>query len=98
MQAKKFQRRQEDFTCENCGKFVAGNGYTDHCPFCLWSKHVDIDPGDRLAVCQGMMKPMEIGLKAGQIIIHYKCQRCRQLHQVKAVENDSFEELVKLGK
>ena len=23
------------------------NGYTNHCSQCLWSKHVDINPGDR---------------------------------------------------
>jgi len=44
---KKFQKRIENFTCEKCGLFVKGTGYTDHCPNCLWSKHMDINPGDR---------------------------------------------------
>ena len=39
----------EDFICENCGKDVEKSSYTarDHCPYCLYSKHVDINPGDR---------------------------------------------------
>ena len=46
---KKFERNREDFTCNNCELFVQGDGYTDHCPSCLYSKHVDINPGDRQA-------------------------------------------------
>lgn len=40
---KNFTRVIEDFICENCGTEVKGNGYTNHCPKCLWSKHVDKD-------------------------------------------------------
>ena len=42
----------EDFICENCGKDVEKSSYTarDHCPYCLYSKHVDINPGDNLIV------------------------------------------------
>ena len=42
-----FTRKVEDFTCEHCGREVHGNGYTNHCPHCLHSKHVDVNPGDR---------------------------------------------------
>ena len=55
-----FQRRIENFVCENCGYEVAGTGYTNHCPKCLWSKHVDIHPGDRSAACGGMMEPIRV--------------------------------------
>ncbi|MGC8981457.1 MAG: RNHCP domain-containing protein [Minisyncoccia bacterium] len=60
---KKFQRRIEDFRCERCGTFVKGTGYIDHCPNCLWSKHVDINPGDRKANCGGMMKPKGVEIQ-----------------------------------
>ena len=36
-----FIRKTEDFICENCGAVVVGNGYTNHCPACLYSKHVE---------------------------------------------------------
>ena len=56
---KKFTKRKENFICENCGHFVVGNGFTNHCPNCFFSKHVDINPGDRLCSCNGLMKPIE---------------------------------------
>ena len=58
MMTKKFQRTKEDFTCEKCNLVVNGSGYTNHCPRCLWSKHVDVNPGDRQATCQGFMEPV----------------------------------------
>ena len=51
---KKFKMIDEKFICENCGYEVDKLNYTarDHCPNCLWSKHVDINPGDRLNDCK----------------------------------------------
>ena len=59
---KKFIVRDEEFICENCNKLVNKLGYTsrDHCPHCLYSKHVDINPGDRLNECKGLLKPIQI--------------------------------------
>lgn len=52
----------EDFICEVCKKEVKSLGYTarDHCPYCLSSKHVDINPGDRKCTCNGILKPIAI--------------------------------------
>jgi len=76
MSGKRFQRRVEDFVCERCGTEVKGNGYTNHCPKCLWGKHVDVHPGDRAATCLGMMEPVRIeGTTPDYRIIH-RCQRC----------------------
>ena len=76
MQVKKFQKRLEDFVCEKCGKEVEGDGYTNHCPFCLWSKHVDIFPGDRLEPCVALMKPIGAeGQGDKQTLIH-QCIKC----------------------
>jgi len=84
----KFQRKIEDFTCLNCGKGVKGNGYTNHCPHCLWGKHVDIHPGDRLNPCQGAMKPIGVELKQGHYLIVHECQKCGQVTRFKAGEGD----------
>lgn len=78
MKSKKFQKKVEDFGCEHCGTNVVGNGYTNHCPKCLYSKHVDINPGDRLNSCGGMMKPVNIESKSGEFVIIHKCERCGQ--------------------
>ena len=43
-----FTEIDEEFICENCGKKVGKLGYScrNHCPYCLYSKHVDKNPGD----------------------------------------------------
>ncbi len=73
---KKFQRTREDFTCGHCGRMVQGDGYTNHCPTCLWSQHVDVNPGDRQNPCQGLMEPIGLELKNGASVIHHRCIRC----------------------
>jgi rubrerythrin len=93
---RKFARKIEDFTCENCGKFVKGNGYTDHCPFCLFAKHVDINPGDREETCQGLMQPVGAEMKNDGYVIFYKCLKCGKKHRVKSVPEDNFEEIATL--
>ncbi|MDO4282434.1 MAG: RNHCP domain-containing protein [Clostridia bacterium] len=41
-----FIKNDNGFICKNCGKKVEKLGYTsrDHCNFCLYSLHVDIEP------------------------------------------------------
>ena len=95
--SRKFQRKKEDFICANCGEIVSGSGYTDHCPKCLWSQHVDINPGDRQANCEGLMKPIKAEVCRDGYTIHYQCEKCGFKHQVKSAENDNFEEIVKLS-
>ncbi|MDR0423029.1 MAG: RNHCP domain-containing protein, partial [Rickettsiales bacterium] len=75
MEAKKFIKKVENFVCEQCGFEVLGSGYTNHCPNCLYSKHVDINPGDRLCECEGLMLPIDIEQKGGKFIIVHKCQK-----------------------
>ena len=89
---KNFTMRDEEFICENCQKKVSPLGYTarDHCPYCLYSKHVDINPGDRLSNCGGLMKPVEIQQKNGEFIILHKCEKCGFL-------NSKFDEIVEFS-
>lgn len=96
LKSKKFQRKIEDFVCLNCGAKVKGNGYTDHCPLCLLSLHIDINPGDRQEKCKGMMMPISLETKSGEYIISYKCLKCGKKHKVKAAKDDNFEEILKL--
>ncbi len=95
--SRHFIRRPEDFTCANCGVKVHGTGYTDHCPSCLWSKHLDVNPGDRAAACDGMMKPVSaVCDHNGTFTITYLCMRCGMRRRFKQAENDSREELERL--
>lgn len=97
MQAKKFQRRTENFICENCGQEVVGDGYTDHCPNCLWGKHVDVNPGDRMSSCGGLMEPIGIELKAGKYIIEYKCKKCNYKFHVKSAGSDNVDKIIEIS-
>jgi len=96
LQTKKFQRKIEDFICGHCGAKVTGNGYTNHCPNCLWSKHVDINPGDRAARCGGLMRPIILEKESGELIITHQCEVCGQVKRNKAAPNDSIEALTKI--
>ena len=93
---RKFQRCIEDFVCDRCGAQVKGTGYTDHCPKCLWSKHVDINPGDRENKCSGLMEPMGVEIKNKKYVINYKCQRCGAKHRVKASADDDQEKILEV--
>jgi hypothetical protein len=97
MSTKKFQRKKEDFVCENCDKKIKGTGYTNHCPECLWSKHVDINPGDRMAECRGMMEPVGIDSKKGNYVILHKCTKCGYEKRNKTLEQDNFDKILKVA-
>ncbi len=92
-----FIRTTEDFICEKCGARVAGNGYTNHCPQCLWSKHVDMFPGDRKGECGGMMEPIGVEIKNKEYIIMHKCVRCGHTKPNKAVPEDNFDMLIQIS-
>lgn len=84
--------------CEHCGENVVGNGYTNHCPKCLWSKHVDVNPGDREAVCQGMMKPVRIETERGEQLLVNGCEKCGYEKRNKISSNDNFDEVIRIAK
>lgn len=94
---KKFQRKIENFTCQNCGFKVTGNGYTNHCPNCLWSRHVDINPGDRAGACGGLMEPVNLELRKKQYIITHRCQKCGLESKNRPAENDNSNALLNLA-
>src|SRR4030043_1861173 len=96
MSDKKFKRKIEDFKCNQCGTLVKGTGYTDHCPQCLWSRHVDINPGDRKSKCGGKMEPVSVESKGEEYIIYYQCIECGYQYRVKSSPEDNFDELLKL--
>lgn len=93
-----FQRTTENFACEHCGAFNTGNGYTNHCPHCLWSRHVDEDPGDREESCGGMMRPAALVGSSPKYRILHVCESCNteRLNNVQPL--DSTDALVELAK
>jgi hypothetical protein len=95
--SSQFIRTKENFVCEKCGFAVEGNGYTNHCPECLWSKHVDVFPGDRAAECGGMMGPVGVEIKNKEYTITHKCVKCGHIKPNRAVPEDNFQMLIQVS-
>ncbi|MDR0571416.1 MAG: RNHCP domain-containing protein [Rickettsiales bacterium] len=95
---KKFLKNKEDFVCENCGTEVKGTGFTNHCPNCFYSKHVDINPGDRNCKCGGLMAPVAILQKKGDFFIQHKCVKCGLIKKNSISSNDNINNLFELAK
>ncbi len=104
MESKRFTKNDAGFVCCHCGKEVLPLGYTsrNHCPFCLWSLHIDVLPGDRANTCRGAMRPIsaEPDPRRGYILYH-RCERCgetvrnRAAHEAK-VQPDDLEQIIAL--
>ena len=96
---KKFTMRDEEFICKNCGKLVSPLEYTarDHCPFCLYSLHVDINPGDRENTCRGLLKPIGIEKFKDTYKIIYRCEKCHQNHKNIMATDDDMDLIIKLS-
>ncbi|MBP6975306.1 MAG: RNHCP domain-containing protein [Candidatus Moranbacteria bacterium] len=89
-----FIRNKEDFTCGRCGKAVVGNGYTNHCPVCLWSRHIDREPGDRAAECRSMMEPVAVIVVRDAYRITHRCLVCGHEKVNVNSSDDRFETLL----
>lgn len=95
---KNFIKVIENFVCDHCGHETIGTGYTNHCPECLYSKHVDdLVPGDRVSTCKGLMTPIGIEIKSGQYLIHHLCLKCFKLRKNQTSPNDNQQIILKLS-
>lgn len=94
---KRFTKNIENFTCAHCGADVLGNGYTNHCPKCLYSKHVDNNPGDRQSNCGGMMKPVSVEQKNGEFVITHKCEKCGKIMKQHTSPDDDIDTIIALS-
>ena len=70
------------FRCVRCGLDVPlaapGTAHRNHCPTCLWSRHVDDDvPGDRASDCRASMEPIAIHVRGdGEWVLVHRCTDC----------------------
>ena len=85
-----------DFKCAHChnlvptAHIVSGVNNRNHCPYCLWSFHLDLFvAGDRLSACKGQMKPIGLTMKkgrnkyrldaGGELMLIHQCIECGTL-------------------
>lgn len=96
------EKRSASFKCGHCKTAVSsasnesvGTEHRDHCPCCLWSKHVDNKPGDRKSECLGGMEPIGMTLKKekgelqGEPMVVYECKECGVVHKNRCAADDS---------
>ena len=90
------------FTCKACGWPVgpegAGSGHRNHCPNCLTSLHLDVEPGDRAADCGGLMEPVAVWVrKGGEWAIIHRCKRCGALSSNRVAADDNPMKLLSIA-
>jgi len=99
-----------DFRCLHCRNYVVQTSYLsgvqnrNHCPYCLWSKHVDLhQSGDRLSACKGGMRPIGLALKkrrkkynpenSGELMLIHQCEECGKL-SINRIAADDMSEIL----
>lgn len=92
----------DSFTCKHCGRPVvsagAGADHRNHCPNCLTSLHLDVEPGDRSAGCGGVMDPIAVWVrKSGEWAIVHRCRRCGALSSNRVAADDNPMKLMSIA-
>jgi RNHCP domain-containing protein len=88
-------RQPDSFRCGNCRLDVSmrapGTAHRNHCPNCLWSRHLDDDrPGDRDAECGSLMEPIAIAVRGdGEWVLVHRCRGCDELHLNRTAGDDN---------
>ena len=90
------------FRCGHCGLDVsmhaAGTAHRNHCPNCLWSRHLDDQPGDRAAECGSLMEPIAISVRGdGEWVLVHRCMGCDTVHLNRTSGDDNPLVLLRLA-
>ncbi len=113
-EARKDPQQEKQFRCQNCGLLVstdpelAGVNNRNHCPNCLWSRHVDLNKaGDRKATCHARMQPVGLTVKqtgkkfcgsgvSGELMLIHRCSACGKISINRIAADDSAGQLYRL--
>ena len=96
-------RGPDSFHCRRCRLDVPmaapGTQHRNHCPNCLWSRHVDDDvPGDRAADCAGSMQPIGVSARDdGEWALVHRCTACSTVHVNRIAGDDNPLMLMRLA-
>ena len=90
------------FLCVHCRESIVPNAFgtehRNHCPWCLWSKHLDNTPGDRAASCGGPMEPIGLWVRSdGEWALIHRCQSCGEIHTNRIAGDDNEGALLALA-
>lgn len=92
----------DSFTCKHCGWPVvsqgAGTDHRNHCPNCLYSVHLDEEPGDRASDCHGQMEPIGVWVrKGGEWALIHRCTQCGKVGSNRIAADDNPMKLIALA-
>jgi hypothetical protein len=99
----RYKKREEVFKCKHCRRFVcplpSGGSHRNHCPFCLYSRHVDgRESGDRMSCCGASMEPIGRFQRAkGEYVIVHRCLGCEFERFNRIAADDDFELVMSLA-
>ena len=93
---------ESGFVCSHCSRPVTpdppGAGHRNHCPWCLYSLHLDVIPGDRSSRCRGLMEPVAITVrKNGEWALIHRCLECGVLRENRIAGDDNAAALLSLA-
>ena len=93
---------RDSFTCKVCGRPVVPNGagseHRNHCPNCLSSLHVDVEPGDRASDCGGVMDAVSVWVrKGGEWAVIHRCRRCGVFRSNRVAADDNPMKLMSIA-
>ena len=82
------------FRCRHCRLDVStvaiGTAHRNHCPNCLWSRHLDDTPGDRAADCGSAMEPIAVSVRGdGEWVLVHRCTGCEIVHLNQTAGDDN---------
>jgi len=99
MQTARFTKNNRGFDCVECGRAVPPHPSSsrDHCHHCLTGLHVDVNPGDRLNECGGVLEPIGLQTKSGKTKIVYRCKKCHEQIVCIAGPDDNPERIAELS-
>lgn len=89
------QDRASSFRCVHCKTDVptdaAGTAHRNHCPLCLWSRHVDEAIGDRKSECLSSMRPIGLTIKnnGGELMVVHMCLKCDKVSKNRIAADDN---------
>jgi len=106
-------KEKEDFQCSHCARLVLfsefiGTEHRNHCPFCLWSKHLDLEKaGDRKSKCQADMEPIGLTFKKegvdrsgkpkrGELMLIHQCSQCGKISINRIAGDDEAKAILNL--
>ena len=106
-------KKDKGFECAHCRQWVdcskfIGTHFRNHCPHCLWSRHVDEKKsGNRRSFCRGLMEPIGLTFKKegfdiykkprqGELMVIHQCQECSEISINRLAADDDPQIVLKI--